>query len=110
MRIKLYKGSKVPFTINLSKVGDFSMSQYDFEIFYYCTKSKVVLVKKAQAMRIDDDNYLFIVDTALVDMGKLRLAVRAMVPDSRFEELVRPEIIDEIDTNCDVVDTVVPKQ
>lgn len=83
------------------------MSQYDFTIYYYCSKDKVVEVKKEEATKVDDDNYMFWVDTSLTGRGKLRYAVLAMVPDTNLPELTRPEIIDDIDSGCDIVETVI---
>ena len=107
MREKIYEGSKVPLNISLNRFGSFSMAQYDFTIYYYCSKDKVIEVKKGDATKVNDDNYMFIADTSLTGRGKLRCAVLAYVPDTNLPELIRPEIIDDIDSGYDVVETVV---
>lgn len=101
----LYKDTIVPMNISLNKFGTFSMAQYDFTIYAYCTSSKVVVINKDEALRIDDDNYMFWVDTAKTDCGKLRFAVKAMIPDTNLPEMVRPEII-ELDSGYKVIESV----
>lgn len=102
MRKKLYVGAVVPFTLSVEKIGGLSMSQVDFVIHYYCSTGKVIAVPKDKAFKIDDDNYLFFVDTRLTGAGKLRFAVKVDIPDSRLDDVIRPDIIDEIDSGYDV--------
>lgn len=106
MRKKLYVGSIIPFNISLEKQGNMSMSQYDFVICYYCSTSKVVVVPKDKAIKVDDDNYMFFVDTRLTGAGKLRFAAKALLPDTRLEDAIRPDIVDDIDSGFDVVKSV----
>lgn len=107
MREKLYEGTKAVMNISLNKFGNLAMSQYDFTIYAYCTSTKVVEINKKDAIKVDDDNYLFIVDTSKTGKGKLRYAVKALIPDANMEDGIRPEILDDIDSGYDVVDTVV---
>lgn len=107
MREVLYEGTKTWFNLNLSKVGGFSMAQYDFAIYYYCSADKVIEVPKEKAFRVDDDNYMFLVDTGLTGRGKLRFAVLPMIPDERIDDAIRPEVLDEIDSGFDVMRSVI---
>lgn len=108
MRSKIYEGSVIPFNVSLSKMGQFSMSQYDFEIYYYCSTNKLVKVEKTDAFKENDDNYIFFVDTRLTGLGQLRFAIKAIIPDTRLEGALRPDII-ELDSGCDVVKSIIPK-
>lgn len=107
MREKLYEGSVIPFNISLEKQGSLSMAQYDFVIYYYCSVNKVVVVTKDKAIKVNDDNYLFFVDTRLTGTGKLRFAAKALLPDSRIEDAIRPDIVDDIDSGFNVVKSVI---
>lgn len=107
MRKKLFKGTIAPMNISLNKFGALSMSQYDFTIYAYCHSYAVIKIDKAVAIRMDDDNYMFFVDTAKTGVGQLRFAVKALIPDPNMPNLVRPEVLDDIDSGYDVVDTVV---
>lgn len=109
MEKTLYKDTIVPMNISLNKFGTFSMAQYDFTIYAYCTSSKVVVINKSEALRIDDDNYMFWVDTAQTGCGKLRFAVKALIPDTNLPEMVRPEII-ELDSGYNVIESVASKK
>lgn len=110
MRQKIYEGSVVPFNLNLSGIGNLSMADYDFEIYCYCNSSKIVKIEKEKAIEVDENNYMFFVDTNQTGCGQLRFAVKAIIPDERLSELEfqRPDIA-EVDSGYDVVKTVVSK-
>ena len=105
----LYEGTVALMNISLNRFGQYTMSMYDFTIYAYCTSSKVVVIPKSEAIRIDDDNYMFWVDTAKTGRGKLRFAVKALIPDTNLPEMVRPEII-ELDSGYKVVESVASKK
>lgn len=103
---KIYKDTVVAMTLSLNKFGSFSMAQYDFTIYAYCDKDNVVEIPKREAVRINDDAYMFWVDTAKTGCGKLRFAVKAMIPDTDLPTLMRPELVDEIDSGYYVTQSV----
>ena len=107
MREQLYLGGVYPYTVSLSKLGALRMTDYDFTICYYCNPQRVVAVKKANATKVDDDTYQVYVDTRLTGTGKLRFAVEAIIPDTDYADIKRPEIIDNIDSGADVVRSII---
>lgn len=107
MRQKIYEGSVVPFNLNLSGIGNLSMADYDFEIYCYCNSSKIVKIEKEKAIEVDENNYIFFVDTNETGCGQLRFAVKALIPDDNYQNS-RPDIA-EVDSGYDVVKTVVSK-
>lgn len=107
MREPLYLGGVYPYTLSLSRLGALKMKDYDFTICYYCNPQRVVAVKKANAVKVDDDTYLVHVDTRLTGIGQLRFAVEAIIPDTDYADIKRPEIIDNIDSGADVIRSVI---
>lgn len=105
----LYEGTIALMTISLNSFGQYTMSMYDFTIYAYCTSSKVVVIPKSEAKRVDDDNYMFWVDTRLTGCGNLRYAVKALIPDTDLPDMIRPEII-EIDSGYKVIPSVANKE
>lgn len=105
----LFEGTIAPMNISLNRFGSYSMAQYDFTIYAFCTSSKVVEIPKSEAVAVDDDNYMFWVDTAKTGTGNLRFAVKALIPDPSLPEFVRPEIV-EFDSGYKVVKSVATKR
>ena len=104
MRETLILGTTVPMNLNLSKIGTMGMSQYDYTLYAYCSSTKVVTIPKSAMTRVDDDNYMFWVDTKLVGCGNLRYTIEAHIPDTNLDALVRPEIID-IDSGYTIIES-----
>lgn len=98
----IYEGSIIPFNISLTKFGPISMAQYDFTIYASCSPQKIVEIPKSEALCVNDDNYMFWLDTSKTGSGNLRFAVVASVPDTDYPDKVRPEI-EEFDSGYKVV-------
>ena len=56
-------------------------------------------------VKVDDDNYLVIVDTTTLGIGNLHITITANVPDDDFEGRLRKEIIC-VPTNINIVNCI----
>lgn len=96
-------GTKLKLNLHIDKYDDMSMSDYDFDVEVFSSKgTNSMMYKKADMIKIDDDNYCLLVDTAIIGLGKIKLKVHAYIPDNDFVGGVRDEI-DIVDTRLVVI-------
>lgn len=98
----VFIGTELKMNVNIAPIDGISMDGYDFEVEFYCSPRKIVAFKKADAIRIDDSNYMFRVDTKQVGSGDLMCKVTAFIPDSDFEDSLRTEV-QMIDTRVHII-------
>jgi hypothetical protein len=70
------------------------MSEYDFECAFYVYTNRKVVYKKSNMKKVDDDNYLAIIETedALkIGRGKINAEITAYIPDNDFSDGLRTE-------------------
>lgn len=87
-------GSEFKRNIHIDPIDGIHMSEYDFSVAVYAYTNKKVLFKKNQMRKIDDDNYLLIVETEdclRIGKGKLNFEIIAHIPDSDFSDGFRTE-------------------
>ena len=87
-------GTFLKFNVSLSLPGGFTMDDVDFTCEFFVYSDKVFRVAKADMVKVDENNYIAVVDTTKIGAGKLKLTVTAYVPDGNK---MRPEI-ETIDT------------
>jgi hypothetical protein len=106
----VYLGTELKLKVGIEPMGDLHMSQYDFEIEAYCTDKSVVKASKKEdaltnlvAIDGDDDNYIALIDTSKIGVGKLKCRVVAYIPDTDFtDDGVRTEVV-VMDTGITIV-------
>ena len=81
-----YIGTELVINVNIEPINNIHMSNYDFTIKAFCNEKKVVTFNKGDwnCQKVDDDNYVILLDTNDVGAGKLKLIVTAYIPDDRF--------------------------
>lgn len=94
-------GTELKININISEVGNLTMDDYDFSTEFYCSAKRVLTVKKENAIRLDENNYLFRVDTEEVGAGDLKCKVTAYIPDQDFDDGLRTEVVG-VDTGINI--------
>lgn len=101
----VFLGTEIKLNVSIKPIADLTMDDYDFTIDAYCTISKMVTVSKAQAIRIDESNYVVLIDTAQTGAGRLRCKVKAEIPDEDFDDRLRTEIV-VVDTGIEIIKAV----
>lgn len=102
MSNKVFLGTELKLNINIEPIGDVTTDDYDFEVEIYCSSKKVVDITKKEAIRVDSNNYIILIDTNVVGAGDLKCKVIAHIPDSDFADGLRTEI-SIIDTGINIV-------
>lgn len=87
------RGTEVKLNISITPaVLQRTMDDFDFTIDFY-GESGMVTIPKANCIRIDESNYVAIVDTALTGSGTLDARVTALIPDADCEDGLRTEVV-----------------
>lgn len=102
---KPFIGTELKLNIHIDPLGELTMDDYDFTVEVYCTVKKALVINKADAIRIDENNYIVLVDSAIIGAGDVKCKVTAHIPDFDFPDTIRTEIVG-IDTGIEVIRTI----
>ena len=93
---KVYIGTKLKRNFHIPPMDGITMDSYDFTIEFISgsINAKRVIVEKNDAIRVDSDNYLVLIDTATLSVGKLTCVATLYIPDLDFTGGIRTEILD----------------
>jgi hypothetical protein len=98
-------GTQLKLNIHIDPLGTLHASDYDFECKFFVFQKKSITVTKEEMVKVDDDNYLAIVDTTTLGIGNLHITITANVPDDDFEGRLRKEVIC-VPTNINIVNCI----
>lgn len=98
---KVFIPTELKLNVHIEPMGNLTMDDYNFEVEVYCSPVRPIKVNKSDALRIDSDNYVVLVDTKVVGAGDLKCKVIAYIPDGDFPDSLRTEVVC-IDTEIDV--------
>ena len=98
-------GTELKLNIHIEPIGDTTMDDYDFEVEVYCSPKRPIIISKANAIRVDSDNYIVLVDTNVVGAGDLKCKVTAHIPDGDFPDQLRTEVVC-VDTGINIIKAI----
>lgn len=98
----IFIGTELKLNINIKPIGQVTMDDYDFEVEVYGPSKIPVIIPKSKAIRVDNSNYIVLVDTNTTKTGALKCKVKALIPDEDFHDKLRTEIVC-IDTGINVI-------
>lgn len=102
MAKNIFTGTEIKLNVSIESIGGLTMDEYDFKVDVFCSNSKVVSATKKDCIRIDEKNYVVLVDTNAVGHGRLRCKITAELPDIDFADGYRTEIA-ILDTGIDII-------
>lgn len=86
------KGTKFKLNINMSPIDGYHLADVEWNALIFTEQGlKSLAVDKKEAIYIDDDNYVVCVDTSLVGAGEYYVTLTAYIPDTDFDDGIRPE-------------------
>lgn len=91
------KGTEVKVNVHVEPIDGLHMADYDFTCRFYTYANKFVDLAKDELIQTDADNYVAVIDTALLSQGTLRLKLTAQLPDVDCADDFRQEVAD-VDT------------
>lgn len=86
-------GTELKLNINIEPIGEVTMDDFDFEVEVYCSIKRVITIQKKDAIRVDQNNYMVLVDTSETGAGDLKCKVTAHIPDGDFNDGLRTEVV-----------------
>lgn len=101
IRNKVEIGTELKLNLNIDPVGAFTMDSYDWEAEVFCC-GEALRIDKSEAIRVDDSNYMLLIDTNKIGAGTLKCKVTARIPDSDFPDMYRTEV-NTINTGVEIV-------
>lgn len=85
-------GTQLKINIHIDNIDNYSMNDMDFECEFYISPNKFITVYKKDMIKVDNENFIAIVDSEKLGIGKLMVKVTAYVPDGDFEDGFRKEV------------------
>lgn len=101
IRNKVEIGTELKINLNIDPVGAFTMDSYDWEAEVFSC-GEALHIDKSEAIRVDDSNYMLLIDTNKTGAGTLKCKVTARIPDSDFPDMYRTEV-NTINTGVEIV-------
>lgn len=98
-------GTEYKINIHVEPIDGYHMSDYDFEAQLYVYSSRSVTIRKEEMKKVDDDNYIVVVDSVKalkIGKGTVKLKLIAHISDGDFPDGYRTEIA-EVCTGVTVV-------
>ena len=89
----IYIGTEAKLNISVEPMEGAVMDNYDFECEFYCLPNRRLVFGKEQLIRVDENNYIAVIDTKPLGVGMLKCKVTAYLPDADCEDGVRTEVI-----------------
>lgn len=84
-------GTEIKLNLNIEPVGAFTMDSYDWEAEVFSC-GEALHIDKSEAIRVDDSNYMLLIDTNKTGAGTLKCKVTARIPDADFPDMTRTEV------------------
>lgn len=89
-------GTELKLNINIKPIGSITMDDYDFYVEIYCHTKKVIVIQKKDAIRVDENNYIVLVNSSEIGAGEVKCKVTAYIPDGDFNDGLRTEVVEVI--------------
>ena len=104
---KVYLGTEMKLNIAVDPIGTITMDDYKspFKVEVYCTPNKKVEINSdddTACVRVDSNNYIVLVNTDNIGVGKVKVKLIAEIPDTQFSDSYRTEVA-LIDTGIEIV-------
>lgn len=101
-------GTELKINVHIDPMDGVHMSECNF-ICQFFVKNRMVTIKKENMIKVDDDNYIALVDTAKLETGILTMRIEVDVPDLDFSDGFRKEV-DIVCTGITLVSKVACQQ
>lgn len=89
----IYLGTELKLNVNIEPIGGITMDGYNWVAEVYCSPNRPTIIKKENAIRVDENNYILLVDTSICGSGALKCKITAEIPDSDFPDNLRTEVM-----------------
>lgn len=101
----IFLGTELKLNVSIQPIGEITMDDYDFIVELYCSPKNSIIVEKKDAIRVDSNNYIVLVDSMVLGAGNIKCKVTSYIPDSDFDDGYRTEVVG-IDTKINIVKNI----
>lgn len=103
MEQEIQIGTVLKLNIHIDPINGISISENDFTVTAYTPhRLSQIIATKDNLIKVDDNNYILVVDTSLIGTGQLKIKVEADVEDYEIEGGYRKEVA-VVDTGIYVI-------
>lgn len=89
-------GTQFVINVKMTPMDGVHMSDVEFKARFYVYQNKFLELDKSDMVKVDEDNYLALVDSAKVGKGQIKYRLFVNVPDEYWESGYRVVISDEV--------------
>lgn len=89
-------GSQLKINVNVQPIGEIHLSSCNFFCTFFINPNKSIKIPKEDMIKVDDDNYIALIDTIALGIGSIKMTIEIDIPDKDFSNGFRKEI----DTVC----------
>lgn len=90
-------GTQFVINVDMTPMDGVHMADVEFKARFYVSQNKFLEVDKSDMIKVDEDNYLALVDSAKVGRGQIKYRLFVQVPDEYWEGGYRLVISNEVD-------------
>lgn len=85
-------GTMFKVNLNMTPIDGHTLASVDWEAKVFTESTyKSVTIRKSEARKIDDDNYIILIDSSILGAGKYYITLTAYLPDGDYANGVRIE-------------------
>lgn len=85
-------GTELKLKVNISPIDGIPLSDCDFYCIFFVSSAKKVEVHKSKMTKINDDNYMVLLNSKDLGVGTIKMTIKVLVPDADFNDGYRTEI------------------
>lgn len=85
-------GTELKINVNVKPIGNIHLSNCDFTCTFFVSSAKTVVKNKSDMIKVDDDNYIALINSEDLGVGTIKMTIKVLVPDQAFEDNYRTEI------------------
>ena len=100
---KVFSGSEIKLNVSIEPIQNKTMDDYHFSIDVYTANSSPITIDKEDAIRVDNSNYIILIDTAKIGYGRLKCKVTAEIPDLDFKDDGKRTEVVYVETGVDIL-------
>lgn len=86
-------GTELKLNVNADLGNGLHLSDVDFTARFYSSFGKSITIDKKDMKKLDDDNYIAVVDTKKVGTGEYWMKLTVQIPDEDCEDGFRTEVV-----------------
>lgn len=105
LREEVLHGTDFKVIVHLDAIGELHMRDYDFSCEFFAYRNKSLVIRKADMIEIDEDNYKAMItkeDAVILGRGDITCIIRPELPDEDFADGIRSDGV-KICTNITII-------